>query len=193
MKRTGRKTHKAVGKKEKKKSSSNPARTPGNGSQDVRKLVQLLQVNQVELEHQNQELRIAEEELEASRNRYVNLFDFSPVPYITLDGQGVIKEVNLGAGKMLGVERKKLIGKRFTAYIASAEKEAFSTFLKNVFDSPEKQSCKVSMMRIDKGVLYVLLEGVRSSEVPESGQICLMALIDLTGYGKPEDSMNKSI
>ena len=77
--------------------------------------------------------------------------------------------------------------------VAARSHSIARTDRKNVFESPEKQSCKVSMMKIDKGVLYVLLEGVRSSEVPESGQSCLMALIDLTGYGKPEDSMNKSI
>ena len=148
-------------------------------------------MNQVELEHQNQELRIAEEELEASRNRYVNLFDFSPVPYITLDGQGVIKEVNLSAGKMLGVERKKLIGRRFNTYIPSGDKNVFTTFLKDVFESAEKQSCKVNMMNVDKSALYVLLEGVRSSEMRESGQSCLMALIDLTEYRKLEDSLKK--
>ncbi len=53
--------------------------------EDVQRLVHLLQVHQVELEHQNEELRIAHEELEVSRNKYVNLFDFSPTPYFTLD------------------------------------------------------------------------------------------------------------
>jgi len=101
MKRAGKKTQKAVGKKRKKGGASVPAGSPGDRSQDIRKLVHLLQVNQVELEHQNQELRIAEQELEASRNRYVNLFDFSPIAYFSLDAQGVIKEVNLSAGRCL--------------------------------------------------------------------------------------------
>ncbi len=76
--------------------------------EDVQKLLHLLEVHQVELEHQNQELRIAQEEIEVSRNKYVNLFDFSPIPYFTLDPDSVIMEANLSASKMFGIERKKL-------------------------------------------------------------------------------------
>lgn len=191
MKRARKKTQRAVGKKEKKRRASQPARSPADKSQDVRKLVHLLQVNQVELEHQNQELRIAEEELQSSRNRYVNLFDFSPIPYFSLDGLGVIKEVNLSAGQMLGVERKKLIGKRFSAYVPFSEKNVFNAFMKSVFDSPEKQSCKVRVINNDKREFYVMAEGVLSSDVLESDQSCLMALIDLTEYNKLENSIKK--
>ena len=102
--------------------------------EDVQRLVHLLQVHQVELEHQNQELRITQQELEASRNKYVNLFDFSPTPYFTLDFDGIIKEVNLSASKMFGIERKKLIGKHFITFISLDERDIFNSFIKTVFN-----------------------------------------------------------
>ena len=66
--------------KSKKKIETKSKNPPIKIIEDVQRLVQLLQVHQVELEHQNQELRMAQEELEVSRNKYVNLFDFSPIP-----------------------------------------------------------------------------------------------------------------
>ncbi len=105
---------------------------------DVQRLVHLLQVHQVELEHQNEELRIAQVELEVSRNKYVNLFDFSPIPYFTLDPDGVIEEVNLSAGKIIGIERKKLIGRNLITFIPTDAREIFHSFIKDVFNSTDK-------------------------------------------------------
>lgn len=156
---------------------------------DVQKLVHLLEVSQIELEHQNQELRITEQELEASRNKYVNLFDFSPIPYFALDSEGIVKEVNLRAGTMLGVERRKLIGKKFASFIPLEEKIGFSQFIDSIFNSSEKQSCKTSLINKEKRVFHVLLEGVKLENPLEPSQQCQIALIDQTDFIKMERAM----
>jgi PAS domain S-box-containing protein len=92
----------------------------------IQRLVHELEVHQIELEMQNAELRQAREELELSRNKYVELYDFAPIGYFTFDAQGRIKEVNLTGAKIMGVERQGLINKSFTGFIADADgKENF--------------------------------------------------------------------
>jgi PAS domain S-box-containing protein len=176
---------------DKKKSVQRFLKKSGNGSGDLQKFVELLQINQIELEHQNEELRITEEELEASRNKYVNLFDFSPIPYFALDPDGTIKKVNLNGAKMFGVDRSKLIEKSFLQYIPNDEKNIFTSFIKTVFTTSEKQSCKLKVVSKEKKVLYVLMEGVKLDYVLEAEQRCQIALIDLTEYKKLEDSFNQ--
>jgi PAS domain S-box-containing protein len=170
------KSRKGIGSKQKPRSSER--------IEDAQVLIHLLQVNQIELEHQNQELRIAEEELELSRNRYVNLFDFSPIPYFVLDLQGVIQEVNLSASKMLGFERKKLIGKYFVSYISFDHRDILKTFMQTVFSSPEKHSCNVNVVNNDKLVSHVRMEGRKLDGNVESDQQCHFALIDLTEHNE---------
>ena len=51
---------------------------------DMERLVQELQIHQIELEMQNEELKKARDEAEAERERYLDLYDFAPVGYFTL-------------------------------------------------------------------------------------------------------------
>ena len=73
--------------------------------QDFRKLIHELDTYQLELELQNEDLRNTQEELEKSRRRYADLYDFAPIAYITLSENGLILEANVTAGTMLGVAR----------------------------------------------------------------------------------------
>jgi PAS domain S-box-containing protein len=170
----------------KKINESKPTKPGTDIRKDMREVVHLLQVSQVELEHQNQELRIAERELEASRSKYVDLFDFSPIPYFALDLAGVIKEVNLSAARMFAVDRNKLIGRHFTEYVPYEGRRIFTSFLKEVFQSPEKASCTLRMTNREKRVFDVLLDGVRSNYTLETEPRCQIAVIDVTEYKKLE-------
>lgn len=77
---------------------------------DQRRLLHELQVHHIELEIQNEELIKTLAEVNALRAKYLDLYDFAPVGYFTLDSKGNIVELNLRAAEMLGQERKKLVG-----------------------------------------------------------------------------------
>ncbi len=85
-------------------------------------LLHELQVHQIELEMQNEALRESQVELEILRDRYVDLYEFAPVGYLTLSRDGVIVAANLTAASMLGVERPLLLGCRFGHRVAIAER-----------------------------------------------------------------------
>ena len=80
---------------------------------DSQRLLHELEVHQIELEMQNLELQESQERLEESRSRYVDLYDFAPVGYCTLNLKGLIQEINLTAAALLEKPREYLIGKPF--------------------------------------------------------------------------------
>jgi len=77
---------------------------------DLERLVQELAAREEELRVQQTQLLESQVALEEARDRYTLLFDFAPVGYLVLDGSGMIREANLSAAALLGVERGRLAG-----------------------------------------------------------------------------------
>ncbi len=192
MKHSNKELEKNIIKQIKKKKEPLHEKIDIENIEEVQKLVHLLQVHQIELEQQNQELRTTQQELEVSRNKYVNLFDFSPIPYFTLDMDGMIKELNLSASKMLDIDRGKLIGKKLNTYIPLNEKDIFNSFIGTIFSSPVKHSCEVKVINKNQNIFNVLLEGLELENTMETDRKCQVALIDLTEYKRVEDSLKET-
>lgn len=83
-------------------------------------LVHELEVHQVELEMQNEQLRHAQIDLAAARDRFIDLYDFAPVGYFTLDVHGMVIEANLTVAAMLGIDRKAMLGRGFSRSVVPA-------------------------------------------------------------------------
>jgi len=103
--------------------------TQAAAADDAMRLFHDLQVHQLELEMQNRELREARSELEESRNRYADLYDFAPVAYFTLDGQGVVHDLNLCAANWLGHDRERIVGRPLLNFVTFSQPSAFAHHL----------------------------------------------------------------
>ncbi|WP_181358904.1 sensor domain-containing diguanylate cyclase [Pseudothauera lacus] len=84
-------------------------------------LMHELQVHQLELEMQNELLRNALDALESARDRYVDLFEFAPLAYLTVSPDGKITEANLAAASILGISRKTLAKQHIERFVAPVD------------------------------------------------------------------------
>ena len=66
-------------------------------------------------------MRSPKTELEAATQRFVDLYDFAPIAYMSFDRAGRIEEANLAATELLGVPRDLLIGRPFAFYVADLD------------------------------------------------------------------------
>jgi len=136
---------------------------------ELQKLFHELQVHQIELEMQNEELLRAQRELGESLNRYQDLYDFAPVAYVTLDTKGIVREANLTAVGLLGVDRKLLIGKPFSPFVHELDYSAYYLQLMRVLETREKQTCELRMVTKNGDLFHALLEG--RSEKDQDGKV----------------------
>jgi len=114
-------------------------------------LLHELLVHKIELEMQNEELRRAHAELEEARDRYIDLYEFAPVAYITVNREGVIKEINLTGSTLLGVDRVKLLKCRFSHFIADEDKDRWYRLFMNTMQiaKTERQEFSLLMTKND--------------------------------------------
>ena len=158
---------------------------------DVEKLLHELQVQQIELKLQNEELRSALEQLEESRSKYSDLYDFAPVGYLTLDEKGFILEANLTASRQIGIDRSNLINTSFSVHLSGSDGDRFRLHLHKVFRSMERQACEVGLRPKGGSELHALLESIFVQDV--HGQVsCRTSIIDITGRKRVEQALRDS-
>lgn len=129
-------------------------------AKEIQYLVEDLQVHKTELEVQNEKLRQAQLELETSRDRYSDLYDFAPVSYFTINDKGMIQEVNLTGTTMLGVERRFIIGKPFSKFITRDTQGVFCQYRKELLDTKAPQSFEIRLRNKNGSEFWVQLQCV---------------------------------
>ncbi len=161
-------------------------------AEDVQSLIHELRTHQIELEMQNEELRRAQIELEGSRNRYSDLYDFAPVGYFTFDKNGLIIEVNLTGASKLGVERQFLIKKPFSIYIAPDSKSMFYLHLREVFRSGSRQTCELKLVGKSGNQFYAQLESLAVQDSEGKPGLFRTAISDITERKRAEEAIRES-
>jgi PAS domain S-box-containing protein len=165
---------------------------PETGIKDSQWLIEELRIHQIELEMQNEELRSIQVQLEESRTKYSDLYDFAPVGYLVLDKPGIVREANLTAASQLGVERSRLINTPFQFYIATrTDRTIFRSHCNKVFDGDERATCEIRLKR-GKGVeFYALIDSIAMQDFKGS-KLSRTSISDITERKRAEEELQKS-
>jgi len=159
---------------------------------DPQRLLHELQVHQVELEMQNAELQEARDRMEALLEKYTDLYDFAPVGYFSLDEHGRILEVNLTGATMLGVERSRLINRRFQQFVVPASRPGFRRFLEQVFAGAGKQVCEATLLNEDGAAFWAELQAVWAASLRGTREWCRVAVSDITTRKRAEEAQRRT-
>jgi len=106
--------------------------------EDVARVLHDLRVHQIELEMQNHELRSAQSLLEESRSRYADLYDFAPVAYVTLEEDGTLREMNLTAAALFGLDRSIVLGRPFSQAARMSDYRPFWDHLRRALATSDR-------------------------------------------------------
>lgn len=147
--------------------------------EEAREVLHDLRVHQIELEMQNEELRRTQVELEASRERYFELYDLAPVAYLTVSEKGLILEANLTSALLLGEERSALVGRSFTRFIRPTSQDTYYRHRKTVVEDGAPQTCEIEMQRAD-GTTFVGRVVSTPATGPEGEVVSRVVVNDVT-------------
>jgi PAS domain S-box-containing protein len=155
--------------------------SPAEAAQPAEILLHELLVHKVELEMQNEELRRAYTALEEARDRYIDLYEFAPVAYITINREGLISEINLTGCALLGVDRIKLIKRRFSKFVAPQDRDLWHRLFMSMMQHPtgEKQEFSLEMVRADGPLFYAHFDCLRR-ETLDTPPMLRVALTDIS-------------
>lgn len=149
---------------------------PDEPTVDTLRLVHQLAVHQIELDLQQQELRFARDQLAKTLASYVDLYDFAPAGYLTVDPDGIITQSNLAAARIVGLERARFVGRCVLDLIASEDKERFRGFIERTIELPGEHVCEAVLIGEHLQELVVTFTARRSAE----GGACRMVAVDVT-------------
>lgn len=149
------------------------------------RLLQELRIHQIELEIQNRALAEAQEQLEASRERYVDLFDFAPIPYLILEMDGRIVEANIAAAQMIGHDRSAILGRRLQTLVGITDPLAFRAVVRQTAET--KRECRAEVtFRTGSQQAYTV--DILAAPAAGSGRVRI-ALHDLTARVAAEQAL----
>ncbi len=157
--------------------------------EEAGRLIHELQVHQIELELQNEELRRAQGELEASRARYFDLYDLAPVGYFSLSEQGLILEANLAGAGLLGLARRDLINQPLSRYILPEDQDVYYRHRRQLLGTDTPQECEIRMLRADADPFWARLESVVSRDGESGDCVCRVVVSDIDARKRAEEDL----
>jgi two-component system, chemotaxis family, sensor kinase Cph1 len=159
--------------------------------EDAKSLIHELRVHQIELEMQNEELRQAHAQIEESRERYADLYDFAPVGYLALDDKGHVVEANLAAAAQLSTERARLIETIFPLYVNRKDRQQARLHIMTVFKTRGRQTCELRLKPKGGEEFYARLESV-FIENTNGEDRCRTSISDISYAKRAEEALQRA-
>ena len=148
-----------------------------------------LQAYKAECETQSEE--ICAGEIEASRTRYLDLYDLAPTGFVTVSEKGLIAEANLTAATLLCMVRGEMVRQPFTRFILPEENDIYYLHLKKLFETNMPQTCELRMVKEGGVIFWALLEATVVHDT-DGASMCLIAMSDFTERKRAEENLEKS-
>jgi len=133
------------------------------------RLVYELKVHQIELTMQNDELSRAQAELNATRERYFDLYNLAPVGYFIVSHEGRIQETNLAGVNLLGVPRAALVKQPIARFIFREDQDVYYLHRRQLLATGEAHSCELRMVKADGTAFWVRLTATTQAPSEASG------------------------
>ncbi|HMI56475.1 MAG TPA: PAS domain S-box protein [Gemmatimonadaceae bacterium] len=106
----------------------------GNDREDLLATIEELRLAEENLRLQSEALAASRDALFEERTRFREMFDFAPDAYLITDLYGTIRDANVAASRLLGVDAKRLVGKALPSFFEESARRRFPHQLDELCD-----------------------------------------------------------
>jgi PAS domain S-box-containing protein len=169
-----------------------PRQTAAESAGDTARLLHELQVHQIELEMQNAELQAWRYQAETLLEKYIDLYDFAPVGYFSLNQKGRILRCNLTGATLLGVERSRLASRSLPRFAVTSGRGVITDLIDRVFAGDGNQSGDTQLKKDDGTTFWAGLHAnlVFAEDLGEN--VCRMVISDITSSKQAEEARRQA-
>src|SRR6476469_5671610 len=137
--------------------------------------------------------KIPKTELEAAIQRYVDLFEFAPIAYVSFDRVGRIEDINFAAVQLLGASRTRLIGERFALHVAKNDGPLFLNHLLRCRSSDSRVETELHLKKRNGEIIQAhLASSPMTSSMRDGALLYQTAILDLTERKRAEEAIRRS-
>ncbi|TKB72049.1 MAG: PAS domain S-box protein [Nitrospira sp.] len=136
--------------------------------------------------------REAQWKFEAMRDCYAALFEYSQAGFLRLDTLGTIVEANLTVARMLGINRKMLIGQPLARFIKPDDQDTFQQHRRNVLKKDIRHSCEVTLLTETGAKRQVFIESLAVQDKPGRIAHWYAMLLDITERKQIADALKNT-
>ncbi len=129
-------------------------------------------------------------ELEKTRDKYSNLYDYAPIGYLTLNEQWEIVNANFTAANLLGIERNQLINLPIYRIIPSKYHVQINEFLHRVHETATPLYIELAFKKTDGTMFEASVKALLVSKYVEENQF-LLTFLDLSELKKSQEDLEK--
>ena len=156
---------------------------------EIRRLLHELRVHQIELEMQNEGLRRAQVELDATRAKYFDLYDMAPVGYCTLSAKHIVLEANLNAAVLLDTPRSLLVRQPLARFIAGEDAHIYYHHWRKLFETGDPQDFELRMTCADDAPFWVRMTATLGGNETGGAPVCRMVIIDISEHKRMQEAL----
>jgi PAS domain S-box-containing protein len=136
---------------------------------------------------------ISEIALKAAVQRFVDLYDFAPIAYVTFDRSGHVKEINLAAAKLLGLSRKQLIDSSFAVHVFKEDSDLFLNHLLRCRMTEPRVETELRLKNRNRQIVLARLSSSPTTSSMHDGALLYQtAIVDLTERKRAEEAIRES-
>ena len=153
---------------------------------DFERLIEELNIFQIELEMQNRELEFSNRKIIVEQEKYHDLYQNAPIAYLTINETGNIFEINNAAAAMLGASAHSFNKTSIFPYLEENSKKNFNQFFKNVFKSSKVEQTEINFIDRNDKIIYTKINAQSYFDYNLKKRLCRCAITDFTKQKKNE-------